>query len=503
MKERHTLVFVLAATLLSTTFLTVDVPFVNAIEWSDDSQLTTDLNQDLSPAIMQDENGTIWVVWASNRIIFLNYELFYTTSSDYGLHWSPDTRLTENSSYDTNPSIIQACDGAIWVVWSSDRTGNYELFCKTSPDNGAEWSDDTPLTTDPNRDTSPSIMQARDGLIWVVWQSNRAGNYELFYKTFNGTAWSSDMQLTTDPDLDRYPSIIQACDGAIWVVWSSDRAGNHELFYKTFNGTAWSSDMQLTEDLNIDLGPSIARARDGSIWVVWQSDRPLGKQDELFYKIYNGSIWSSDTALTDNLADDVGPSIAQIDDRRIWVVWQAQRNEDFDVYYKTSSEIIAHDVAITNVSPSAIMVNQGETVSIGVEVQNQGDTTEAFDVNCYVNETSVGSEAVALANGTSTMLVFSWNTMGTDYDNYTIRAEASIVPGEIDTADNMYSDGKVTVTMLGDVNGDFTVDDSDLILLSQVYGLTPSSPKWNPYADLNKDNIVNVSDVWLLGENYG
>lgn len=503
MKKRRTLVFVLAATLLSTTVLTADLPFVSAMEWSADFQLTIDPKQDMSPAILQARDGTVWAVWASNRIGLLNYELFYQTSSDYGSNWSPETQLTEDPSYDTSPSITQASDRAIWVVWSSLRTGNYELFYKTSPNNGASWSDDAQLTTDPNRDTSPSVMQAYDGKIWVVWTSNRIGNYELFYKTFNGTTWSSDTQLTTHQSINHHPSIIQAYDGTIWVVWSSNRTGNHELFYRTYNGLAWSPDTQLTNDPNFDEAPSIAKASDGTIWVVWQSDRPSGNQDELYYKIYNGSAWSLDTVLTDNQADDVGPSIAQFDDRRIWVVWHAQRNEDFDIYYKASSAIIAYDVAVTNVSPSVTRVNQGETISISVVVQNQGERNENFDVDCYANQTIVGSEATTLASGTSTTLTFLWLTTGVDYGNYAIMAEASVVSGEIDTVDNLYVDGEVTVTFPGDVNGDFTVNIYDLILLNQAFGSTPGGPSWDQYADINEDNIVNVLDVLLLGKKYG
>ena len=339
MKNRHVLSFFLAVTLLSMTFLMVNIPFVKAIEWSPENQLTTDPLQDFGPAIMQAGDGTVWVVWSSNRMGYVNYELFYKTSSDYGLNWSLDTRLTEdpfgNESDDGSPSIMQANNGTIWVVWSSFRTGDYELFYKTSSNNGASWSGETRLTNDNSWDTSPSIMQAGNGLIWVVWTSDRNGNDDLFYKTYNGASWSTDILLTKDSYPDQFPSIMQAGNGIIWVVWSSHKTGDYELFYKTFNGIVWSSPHQLTYNSDFDTMPSIAEARDGKIWVVWQS----GDIAELYYKTYNGSAWSSDMQLTVNPASDIDPSIAQIDDKKIWVVWTANRDKDFDIYYKTSSEI--------------------------------------------------------------------------------------------------------------------------------------------------------------------
>lgn len=446
---------------------------------------------------MQADDGTIWVVWSSDRWGFGNDELYYKTSSDYGLSWSSESRLTNVAGHDEGPSIMQANNGTIWVVWFSDRTGNAELFFKTY--NGFAWSSDTRLTDEPHQDMGPSILQSSDGLIWVVWYSDRTGNSELFCKTYDGSAWSVETQLTDHPSDDKYPSIAQASNGTLWVVWASPRTGNYELFYKTFNGVAWSGDSPLTNDLYSDFAPSIVRARDASIWVVWQSGRPSDAQDELYYKIYNGSTWTSDTQLTSNLAYDMAPSIAQTRDKRIWIVWMANRDgDDFDLYYRSSDEIMNYDVAITDVTPSAIKVNQGEIVSINVVAENQGDIDETFTVDCYANETLIGSSTITLDNETSTELIFTWNTTEVSKARYVIKAEASIVLHEIDTFDNVRSHSAVVVTTLGDVNGDLFVNIDDLIALNQSYGSTTAGDP----ADLNKDSIVNVVDLFLLGKNF-
>lgn len=451
---------------------------------------------------MQAGDGTIWVVWVSNR--YLNDELFYRTSSDYGLSWSLDKRLTVASSADSSPSIMQASNGTIWVAWASHRTGNYEIYYKTSSNNGETWTPDTQRTFEFNEDEDPSIMQASNGLIWVVWSSSRTGNYELFYETYDGSAWSTETQITDNPGSDKYPSVVQARNGSIWVVWSSNRTGNYELFYKTFNGTNWSSHNQLTDDSSSDMVPSIAEARDGSIWVVWQSGRPAEDQDELYYKVYNCSAWSSDAQLTsDSMANDIASSIAQVSDRKIWVMWAADKDEDFDIYYKTSSEIDNYDVAITDLTSSAGIVNPGEIVSINVGVENRGDENETFDVYCYANTTTIGSTTITLANGTSTTLGFSWDTTVVDKGRYTITAEASVVPGEIYSADNVYVNGAVTVTIYGDVNGDGQVDAGDLAVVGDAYGTVEGNSGYNPDADLNDDQVLDVLDLAECGKNYG
>jgi subtilisin family serine protease len=60
-----------------------------------------------------------------------------------------------------------------------------------------------------------------------------------------------------------------------------------------------------------------------------------------------------------------------------------------------------------------------------------------------------------------------------------------------------------TAIILGDINSDLTVNNADLILLKQAYGAIPVSPNWNPNADLNKDDKIDASDLYILSRNYG
>jgi hypothetical protein len=87
--------------------------------------------------------------------------------------------------------------------------------------------------------------------------------------------------------------------------------------------------------------------------------------------------------------------------------------------------------------------------------------------------------------------------------NFTFTATAESVAGETNTGDNTFS-VVVTVTIPGDINGDFQVRLSDLVLLANAYGSTPQMPsKWNPNADINGDGKVSLSDLVLMANHYG
>jgi len=111
-----------------------------------------------------------------------------------------------------------------------------------------------------------------------------------------------------------------------------------------------------------------------------------------------------------------------------------------------------HDIAVTNVTPSPASVPLGENMSINVTVENQGEATETFSVTAYANTTEIGTlEVTDLGAGTQTTLSFIWDTTGVPPGNYRISAQASIVPGETERADNTYTDGIVKVMLEHDV----------------------------------------------------
>jgi len=97
-----------------------------------------------------------------------------------------------------------------------------------------------------------------------------------------------------------------------------------------------------------------------------------------------------------------------------------------DGYYYTST--VMHDVAVIKLTASIYNIN--------VTVENQGTSTETFDVSVYYTRLAdplIGTQTVTLEPGANITLTFSWSPAGGEYE---IRAEANTVPGEEDTADN-------------------------------------------------------------------
>lgn len=114
--------------------------------------------------------------------------------------------------------------------------------------------------------------------------------------------------------------------------------------------------------------------------------------------------------------------------------------------FSATFEIITRDVAMTAVKPSSTFVTSGQTLNITVTVENKGNETESFNVTAYYDNTPIGKILVAgISPQMQTNIIFEWNTSGVPSGNYVISGVADTVEGEIETADNTYVDGAVTI----------------------------------------------------------
>ncbi len=107
-----------------------------------------------------------------------------------------------------------------------------------------------------------------------------------------------------------------------------------------------------------------------------------------------------------------------------------------------------------------------------------------------------------------------------------MKAEADIVLGEVDTADNMYIDGWVIISMLGDITGpdgwpDGKCDMRDVGMVARGFGAkhvsNKADPKYceywhatpcsscphNPNCDVIYDGKIDMRDVGTVARHFG
>ena len=209
-----------------------DVYFRNSVDggttWTKKMRLSSNEGWALWPAIAVD-GSNIYVVWENHTPG--NRDIYFKKSVDGGITWTENKGLSNNEGYSWYAKM--AVDGSnIYVVWSDDTKGNYEIYFRKSVDGGITWTKKKRLTNNAGGSWCPSI--AVDGSnIYVVWEDNTKGNYEIYFRKSvdGGITWTKNKRLTNNEGVSGLPAI--AVDGPnIYVVWEDYTPGNYEIYFK-------------------------------------------------------------------------------------------------------------------------------------------------------------------------------------------------------------------------------------------------------------------------------
>jgi hypothetical protein len=163
-------------------------------------------------------------------------------SEDGGEHWQPSADVFANEPMGADePALVELRDGRVFMI---ARTGGPRPYEATSTDGGRTWTQPRPSRF-PGHNTPSALLRLRDGAILRVWDNSTGNRYPLVasVSTDECRTWSPP-QTITSPQRDGkgnlsfqtacYPSIAQAADGSVLVVWWETGAFGSRIGYARF-----------------------------------------------------------------------------------------------------------------------------------------------------------------------------------------------------------------------------------------------------------------------------
>lgn len=251
-------------------------------------------------------------------------------------------RIAEDGEVDEDPSVVRTRDGRFRAVWWSKRDGQVDLFTRVS-DDGAAWTHERAITSDPDEDFYPSLTQARDGTLHLAWfrfVRDLAQKDVWYARSADGREWSRPVRISS-AGLDWAPAIYEDAFGMLWIVWSSGRSGNRELYAVRSGdgGRTWSRHMQLTDTPEEDDFPAVRVGRNGERTLAWTRYAQGSHQDD-YYRDASAEVvtatskdglgWSAPVAQSppdpERRYVDILPCLfGDQDGRRAYLAWTSSR----------------------------------------------------------------------------------------------------------------------------------------------------------------------------------
>lgn len=123
----------------------------------------------IQPTVWEHEPGRLRMLMRATRLV--GY-VCLSDSADYGRTWSP-ARLTDIPNPNSGLDAVRLGDGRIVLACNPVREGRTPLSLLVSEDNGETWPWRLDLETAEGEYSYPSIIQAADGTIYVVYTWRR------------------------------------------------------------------------------------------------------------------------------------------------------------------------------------------------------------------------------------------------------------------------------------------------------------------------------------------
>jgi hypothetical protein len=242
-------------------------------------------------------------------------DLYLKRSTDGGLTWEPEQRLTSAGSafrYD-----IAVSGSSVHLAWSDYRGDRWQIYYRRSTDDGADWLPEVELVPNVNdaiEVNRPQIASEGDD-VHVTWGDSRDGNppcytmpacSEVYYKrsTDGGAEWEDDVRITFDgAEASFRPAIATAGSDGVVISFQSNRDGTEaaeqEIVRSDDNGSTWASPLRVTFSAGSSEHDNLVGAG-SSVHLCWSEDSVDGTRHRVQYResLDEGATWSDEEAVS-------------------------------------------------------------------------------------------------------------------------------------------------------------------------------------------------------------
>jgi len=357
-----------------------------------------------------DKNNKIHVVWSDIRNG--NASVYYTNSTNGGISFNPDVKVSDTDGHATQPSIAVDENDNIYVVWEDYRdmaTKGADIYFSKSIDSGISFSPSKGINDDLGsaEQWDPSIA-VKSGIIAVVWDDARNGGRDIYSanSTDEGDNFSVNKMVNDDPLGGQWiPSIAINKTGYIGVVWEDGRNGNWDVYFanSTDGGNTFSANQRVNDDVGTEFQytPHIAIDDNGIVYVVWQDYRSGTIWDTYFTRTNVPPPVEPPTNLSAELTGDSLENVtiswdASLDDPVNVTNYALYYNTHYNSYglnYKFLTEVSA--LGASKYYLTVLGIGEGDPNNYFFYVQ--ANSTVGF--SCARNDTQVAKFTKSLATG--------------------------------------------------------------------------------------------------------
>jgi hypothetical protein len=319
--------------------------------------ITNDSPRSYGPSLALSDEGDIFIAWLSEPV--LGFSNIYVKHWD-GINWDDlGGRVNDHDRYSKALSLVLDGNDYPVVAWTDAvDMSNSEIYIKRW--NGSTWvevgagsASGGGISDNGGYAYDPSLAAAPDGTLYVAWSDDSAGDSEIYVLRWNGNSWeevgvgsASEGGISNNNGSSGQPSLAVAPDGIPYVAWCDDSAGDSEIYMRRWTGNSWeeigigsASEGGISNNASTSYQPSLTVAPDGTLYVAWSDG--IAEDSEIYVQHWNGNNWedvgvgsASGGGISDNNDYSYAPSLAVAPDGMPYVAWSDGSAGDSEIYVR-------------------------------------------------------------------------------------------------------------------------------------------------------------------------
>ena len=194
----------------------------NGTTWGPEVHLSPSSSPQEQPAIAAD-GRSVYVVWHDMRSGYR--DVYLKRSMDGGETWEPETLLSTGGDLaDSMYPAVAASGSHVHVTFADNRDGPVHVFYTRSTDGGVTWAEDHRLSDNLPSDSWTPSVEVSGEVVYAIWTDTRDEYEEEYFKrsTDGGVTWGPDTRLTYD-GVNSWAPVLSVTGQTIHLVWFSQK----------------------------------------------------------------------------------------------------------------------------------------------------------------------------------------------------------------------------------------------------------------------------------------
>ncbi|MFQ6131350.1 MAG: hypothetical protein ACE5R4_04885 [Armatimonadota bacterium] len=193
--------------------------------------------------------------------------------------WSPPVSLAGPGADLWRPAVATDRAGNVWVIWSQNRRGNWDLYARRFDPASGRLSRVTRLTNGPGADINVVAATDPEGSVWVAWQGWRDDNFDIWLARLTSDGVARRHRVSDSDANDWSPALGVAASGRLWVAWDTYDKGDYDVYLRSFADGELGEPIPIATSPRYEARPSLAVDGRDRVWIAFEDSAPNWGKD--------------------------------------------------------------------------------------------------------------------------------------------------------------------------------------------------------------------------------